>query len=67
MSPSDLPGEITSDECSDAPENKRNQPLACAADAFVRLVVDIELPGDKEEIITDAMQQDAAEDESRLH
>src|SRR5687768_650807 len=61
-----LAGEQRADECADAPENERDEALRGAADALVRLLVNVELPCNEEEIVARAVQQNRGEDERGL-
>ena len=53
------------DEIADAPQDECDETLRRSAHPFIRFVVHIELPGDEEEIVTHAVQQDRREDERR--
>ena len=57
------PGEHRADERPDAPQDERDEPLRRAAHPLVRLVVHVELPGDEQEVVADAVQQDGGEDQ----
>src|SRR5687768_4465156 len=59
-------GEHGADEGADAPEDESDEALGGAADSLVGFLVDVELAGDEEEVVADAVEEDGGEDEEGL-
>ncbi len=60
------PGQPRADEGARSPQDERDEPLCRAADALVRFVVHVQLPGDEEEVVAHAVDADRGEDERHL-
>lgn len=57
--------EVGADEGAKAPQDDGDESLSRAADALVRLRIDVKLSGDEEEVVADAVEHDGTENEER--